>query len=87
MVELSVSDATLPEVLAAVEQGHDVVLRNGKRCVAFVSRGQPAGSEPREPFTEWVARLREEYDWDANGLTQDEVDSWRDKSPGRESPF
>lgn len=86
MQEFSVSDLTVPQLLAAVAKGEKIRLCEAGREVAVVMPS-PKAKPPGKPFVEFVQALREKYDMDRDGFTKEEVDSWRDKSPGRESPF
>jgi antitoxin (DNA-binding transcriptional repressor) of toxin-antitoxin stability system len=86
MQELSVATTALPEILAVVAKGETVRLTDSGHEVALVLPTERPKKAQR-PFVEWIAELRDKYGWDANGLTKEEVDSWRDKSPGGEQLF
>jgi hypothetical protein len=86
MQDLSVNDAAMTDLMAMVAKGETVRLIESGQEVALVFPKERL-RKPQRPFVEWITELREKYDWDANGLTKEEVDSWRDKSPGGEPLF
>lgn len=93
MREFPIADVptALPEILAAVAAGESVRLLEEGTVVATVQPPpRPLANrlaDPAKSFGEAVAELREKYDLDKNGVTREEVESWRDRSPGREPPF
>jgi antitoxin (DNA-binding transcriptional repressor) of toxin-antitoxin stability system len=86
MQDLSVNDAAMTDLMAMVAKGETVRLMESGKEVALVFPKERQ-RKPAPPFAEWVTELRGKYDWNANGLTKEEVDSWRDKSPGGEPLF
>lgn len=89
MQEVSVTEANLPDLLAAVARGESVRLVQEGREVAVVTPSEVRdddgpGKIDRSPG--WMMRLRDKYLLDKCGFTKEEIDSWRDRSPGREPP-
>lgn len=86
MQDLSVNDAAMTDLMAIVAKGETVRLIQSGKEVALVFPKERIKKTAR-PFVEWIEELRAKYNWSANGLTKEEVDSWRDKSPGGEPLF
>jgi prevent-host-death family protein len=86
----SVAEArnSLTRLIQAAEQGQTVhITRRGKPVAVLVSEEEytrlKAGT-PQKDFWQTLQEWREQADFDWPELTPEEVDSWRDRSPGRE---
>lgn len=93
MQEFSVNDAALSEIMVFVAKGETVRLLDNGQQVALVSpTSEPQTSrangeeEAIDRAPGWWMRLREKYNIDEIGFTQEEIDSMRDRSPGPEPP-
>ena len=80
MQDLSVSTTDLPEILAAVATGDTVRLMDGVREVAVVT--PPTETADQRTVEGLFARLRRELELDKYGMTDDEIEAMRDRSPG-----
>lgn len=89
MSEVSVAEAKarLTRLIHRVEDGEAVhITRRGKAVAVLVSESEYAALQARRPtkglwdaIADWRAQAA--FDWPE--LTDDEVDQWRDRSPGR----
>jgi prevent-host-death family protein len=85
--KVSIADARnhLPGLVHEVERGKRIDLtRRGQRVAVLVSsaeydRLRRARPSPAEALRAWRSRLPDDFE----GLTEDEVEAWRDRSPGR----
>ena len=90
MSQVSIAEAKneLTRLIHEAEQGETVhITRRGKPVAVLVSEDVYARFKSLEQKTDvWQAiqtwRENSSFDWPE--LTQEEVDSWRDRSPGRE---
>jgi prevent-host-death family protein len=90
MSQVSIAEAknTLTRLIYEAERGEAVhITRRGKPVAVLVSEAAyerlKAGVQQKDVWQaiqEWRAQAR--FDWPE--LTPEEVDSWRDRSPGRE---
>ena len=90
MLQVSIAEAknTLTRLIYEAERGEAVhITRRGKPVAVLVSEAAyerlTAGVQQKDVWQaiqEWRAQAR--FDWPE--LTPEEVDSWRDRSPGRE---
>lgn len=87
MQDFSIADLPneLPRFLELVASGEQVRLCEGENEFAVVT---PATKQPEseQSFAEWVAEWREKCDIDTYGLTDEEIEAMRDRSPGPEPP-
>lgn len=80
MQEFSVATTALPEILAVVARGESVRLVDDGRAIAVLS---PIPQEPLPKLGEGLfAALREKYQLDKHGFTEEEIEAMRDRSPG-----
>lgn len=93
MSQVSIAEAknALPRLIHEVEGGETIhITRHGKPVAVLVSQEAYAQLTSREqPSDFWQAiqvwRAQTSFDW--LELTPGEVDSWRDRAPGRECPW
>ncbi|MEQ8848277.1 hypothetical protein [Botrimarina sp.] len=88
MQDFSIADLPneLPRFLELVASGEQVRLCNGETEIAVVTPSRSVeDATPRGPISRML-ELREKYNLAEYGFTKEEVDSWRDRSPGREPP-
>jgi len=90
MVETSVADLknNLPKLLHRVEKGVAVhITRRGKPVAVLMSEVEYerlTAHRQNKDFWEQIVAMRSDPDFEPVDLTPDEVDSWRDRNPGRE---
>lgn len=93
MSEVSITEAqtALTRLIDQAEQGETIhITRHGTSVAVLLSQETYAQLTAREPYTDfWQAaqawRAQVSFDWPE--LMPEEVDSWRDRSPGRESSW
>ena len=86
METATIADAknNLPKLIYTVEQGEDIHLtRHGKPVAVLISeeRYQQLFTNGKQVFNA-IIQWRNQYQ--TVGLTDEEIDSWRDRSPARE---
>ncbi|TXH68435.1 MAG: type II toxin-antitoxin system prevent-host-death family antitoxin [Thiothrix sp.] len=86
MERATIADAknNLPKLIYAVEQGEEIHLtRHGKPVAVLISeeRYQQLFSNGKQVFNA-IMQWRNQYE--SLDLSDEEVDSWRDRSPARE---
>ena len=91
MIEYSIAVAKnrLPTLVHEVESEGAVQLTRRGRPVAVILSGFEyerllRGAVPMGSLTETIAQWRQEVKGALPELTEDEVDGWRDRSPGRD---
>jgi prevent-host-death family protein len=90
MTETSVADAknNLPKLLHRVESGDAVhITRRGKPVAVLLSQAEYArltAHRQHRGFWEQIVAMRADPDFEPLDLTPEEVDSWRDRDPGRD---
>ena len=90
MAQVSIAEAknTLTHLIHEAERGEAIhITRHGKPVAVLLSEEAYEQLKSREQQTDfWQAiqawRTQASFDWPE--LTPEEVDSWRDRSPGRE---
>ncbi len=89
MQDLSVNDAAMTDLMAMVAKGETVRLLDNGQQVALVSPISEPQTSPDEKAGEaidrapgWWMRLREKYELDKYGFTDEEIAAMRDRSPG-----
>lgn len=82
MEDFCADNATMSDFLAVVAKGDELrVLRNGAEVALVKPVVSPNGAQDEvDRSTGWIMRLRGKYNLDKHGFTQEEVDSWRDRS-------
>ena len=90
MSQVSIAEAknTLTQLIHQTEKGATVhITRHGKPVAVLVSEEEyarlKAGPE-RQDFWQAIQEWRAQASFDWEDLTPEEIDSWRDRSPGRE---
>ena len=90
MTEVSVAEAknTLTRLIHAAEHGETVhITRRGQPVAVLVSKDEYErlkSGEPKKDLWQSIQEWRAQASFDWPELTPEEVDSWRDRSPGRE---
>ena len=90
MTLTSVADAknNLPSLIHRVEGGDAVhITRRGKPVAVLLSEAEYAhlsAGQDRRGFWEHIVEMRAAPDFEPVDLEPEEVDSWRDRDPGRD---
>lgn len=98
MQEFSITDLPnqMPLFLSVMADGECISLRDhdGEIAIVTPTKTSPTKNENVRPihpdgrtFAEAMRDFLSTREIEAVGLTTDEIDSWRDKSPGHPSPF
>ncbi|MGL4513790.1 MAG: hypothetical protein ACRCT8_11925 [Lacipirellulaceae bacterium] len=89
MIDLPLTEAS-PDwrpLVDALRAGDSVRLVFDGKPIGVASPVEGAEAAPNQSFANFMKEWRSRHDVEEIGFTQDEVDSWRDRSPGRELPF
>ena len=90
MTEVSVAEAknTLTRLIHDAEHGETVhITRRGQPVAVLLSKDEYErlkSGEPKKDLWQAIQEWRAQATFDWPELTPEEVDSWRDRSPGRE---
>lgn len=77
----------LPELIRQAEGGDSVqITRRGRPVAVILSQARFAQLQSRAKPDLWgaIQKFRAAADFEGIELTNEEIDSWRDKSPGRD---
>ncbi len=85
MQDFSIADLStqLPRFLEVVASGESVRLCEGEREVAVVTPTLPQQDDAK-PDRNWITEWRAKNEIDKYGLTDEEIEAMRDRSPGPE---
>ncbi|MGZ8217110.1 type II toxin-antitoxin system Phd/YefM family antitoxin [Methylomagnum sp.] len=87
LYELTEADTQLAELVRLAESGESVTFtRQGKPVAVLMSIAEyeRLGGEKKKNFWEAIQEMRSAPDFEPVDLTDEEIASWRDRSPARD---